>query len=850
MEKIRRFGGKIKEAAIWSAKKALAFIMRCMPGKDDFSGTEQAKFRFRKTEYLQYKDAKGKKWFYDTLLLNDPNTRVETFEVKGNEYVCVITDQFPEDFTALLWKEKYQGIITDSKYGAHHINVYYNPKQKFEKNYPRKYFDKNVRYEHTIIHKDNPLILFLRDYIRDIKPEKDTTSIVLPVGKENSNKFKLPDGSTPYKDASAEDNIKLEGIIEETLVSITGCVNNKKLNILVPYVRDQIHKAGFDIQTAISLAYTFQGFNNTLKYYYLKLNADAKYWKQNEFPALDFNKMFPEQVPNDNITFTDIVEISNTSRTIILAERLSGSNSIVSKIFHHNGERTLANRYLDVLSHCLIEIYKEGIITETDTQLSDKETKAYIDNYLSETDIAESLDTGTPESLDTLNNNDPNSVTEYDNKGKSDITPYRLSGNRKINIVQAFNANNKFAFYEGRRQGMNEHAKQFNPVLQQNEYTITEYKQSNELLERENQELKQQLLKITKDTLARENEYKKELADAKYAGVAQAQQAALSAVAHFYEGKAEENKKKLYEAKLKREKSKAEFFNKIGKKLRKLEIAKKNVLPIKISDEEIANGALKILKEKYNTNIFNYFDQLVGVPTDEQIDSLADRIANIVSNIPEQTIHVEYDDLNSDATRAADKNTRATEENIKLTKELKETLNKFIEQSKSSPTPIPTPTAEPIDMEAVYRRLENIVNKPTPTPIPTPVPTPTPTPTPTPIPVPTPVPKQESIDMDKINSLFSNFETRFNARLDDFQQEFAHSSAQEQSEPPPSHKQMPSSLIRMPGNTKQEHGRQYTNLNPGYTFSHSSSNTSGEFSAPPPLKVYYPIKRNVYRRSI
>ena len=104
--------------------------------------------------------------------------------------------------------------------------------------------------------------------------------------------------------------------------------------------------------------------------------------------------------------------------------------------------------------------------------------------------------------------------------------------------------------------------------------------------------------------------------------------------------------------------------------------------------------------------------------------------------------------------------------------------------------------------------------------------------------------------MDKINSLFSNFETRFNARLDDFQQEFAHSSAQEQSEPPPSHKQMPSSLIRMPENTKQENERQYTNLNPGYTFSHSSSNTSGEFSAPPPLKVYYPIKRNVYRRSI
>ena len=124
-------GKGVKKAAIWSKEKALAFIMRCMPSKDDFSETEQAKFRFRKTEYLQYKDAKGKKWFYDTLLLNDPNTRVETFEVKGNEYVCVITDQFPEDFTALLWKEKYQGIITDSKYGAYHINVYYNPKQKY-----------------------------------------------------------------------------------------------------------------------------------------------------------------------------------------------------------------------------------------------------------------------------------------------------------------------------------------------------------------------------------------------------------------------------------------------------------------------------------------------------------------------------------------------------------------------------------------------------------------------------------------------------------------------------------------------------------------------------------------------
>jgi hypothetical protein len=48
----------------------------------------------------------------------------------------------------------------------------------------------------------------------------------------------------------------------------------------------------------------------------------------------------------------------------------------------------------------------------------------------------------------------------------------------------------------------------------------------------------------------------------------------------------------------------------------------------------------------------------------------------------------------------------------------------------------------------------------------------------------------------------------------------------------------------------QEEEQQYAFMNPGYQFSQSSSNTSGEFSAPPPLKVYYPIKRNVYRRSI
>ena len=35
--------------------------------------------------------------------------------------------------------------------------------------------------------------------------------------------------------------------------------------------------------------------------------------------------------------------------------------------------------------------------------------------------------------------------------------------------------------------------------------------------------------------------------------------------------------------------------------------------------------------------------------------------------------------------------------------------------------------------------------------------------------------------------------------------------------------------------------------NPGYQFSQTSSNTSGEFTVPPPLKVYYPIKRNVKR---
>ena len=105
--------------------------------------------------------------------------------------------------------------------------------------------------------------------------------------------------------------------------------------------------------------------------------------------------------------------------------------------------------------------------------------------------------------------------------------------------------------------------------------------------------------------------------------------------------------------------------------------------------------------------------------------------------------------------------------------------------------------------------LANLTKAPKSTPSPKPVPTPVPTPQPTPDPY-----------KKILEEILENQKKQ--------------PTPQPQPTPPP----QPREEYRQPRN---DYG------NPGYQFSHSSSNTSGSFGAPPPLKVYYPIKRNVQR---
>ena len=46
----------------------------------------------------------------------------------------------------------------------------------------------------------------------------------------------------------------------------------------------------------------------------------------------------------------------------------------------------------------------------------------------------------------------------------------------------------------------------------------------------------------------------------------------------------------------------------------------------------------------------------------------------------------------------------------------------------------------------------------------------------------------------------------------------------------------------------QEYKENFNFAPPSLNFSHSASNTSGDSVAPPPLKVYYPIKKRYVRR--
>ena len=140
---------------------------------------------------------------------------------------------------------------------------------------------------------------------------------------------------------------------------------------------------------------------------------------------------------------------------------------------------------------------------------------------------------------------------------------------------------------------------------------------------------------------------------------------------------------------------------------------------------------------------------------------------------------------------------------------------------KPTATYVPKPTYTPTPYPTPYKNLS--LPKPTPRPTPRPTPVPTPTPRPTPAPTPMPEPVKEILN---------------------YLREQIKENPPQKPQPEPKHNYY-GGLDYQRENFDFHY--EYKPSNPGYQFSQNSSNTSGEFTVPPPLKVYYPIKRNVKR---
>lgn len=768
--------------------------------KIDYSQTNYTRFEFKNKQDYKFKDRDGKLVFSDSILTFDGfKNKIGVFQLANSEYVVVATNDWNSDLLLKIWNEKYlPSPGATSVTAGYHINVYINSKKNFNPLYPLDYFDKNCKYKFSIIHKDDPMIDFLSDHINYVEPyrlpnslekfDKDFNDLKEKEERE-ARPWYLPKERTPYYDADPNQVAKAEKIIGEVVIQMTDCANEEKVDNIVAYQMEKFHEAGLSINDVVVLNYNLAAYNNQQIAQFIVSNAVEQFPELvEEIPAITSgkNNELMAQVPKAPITFTDLVEITNKTQTLLIAKRIQGQKPRkvslydktleLARIKNKEKDKTPTDVFLGVWANTILQLNQTNYIKQQDTYLNETQVQQYING----------------------------SMTTFDRRNR-------------MNFVQFMNAYGRYRHQQGLESGREETMKAIGPVIKEQQSTIVQQNQTINSLEEHNKDLKDSNLNLSKTISEMTDKYNANITRVSAESYNKGFQDSQGLVSKYMMNTAKEQEEKARAIRERQNKDHQKFMEMLGKKVREAMYKQHKVLPIKTTDEELAKQAMASLKEGEE----KILDIIKSGLHEEQTNYVAEKIANIFTK-PEAKPEPQ-DDLEDTTERTV--------------KELKKELETLISYVKTTPTPTPIPT-----------------------PISTPTPAPTPSPMPTPAPTPIPAPQFNTDRLEEKLSRMEELLTKIESRKTDITPNLPPQRVRIPEKPSNlrNYNWLPRTKIEQPIsdiNTFETREQNYsipqkedTNYgNPGYQFSQTSSNTSGEFTVPPPLKVYYPIKRNVKR---
>ena len=804
--------GYLKNLLNWLKKPAL-----------DYSMTNYTVFKFKDKKDLMFKDEKRGKILYDALDFStihgtdhDGMLKVRKVNMNNNGMFGYCTPYWNRDLLERIWNEKYE-VAPFYVSPGYHINFYMNTKSEFNPMYPGAYLDKNAKYLFTVMRKDDPMIGYIKDHIMDVKPfemlpQYDLESVFANADvweekfREIHNKdFELPAGSTPFEGEDTATITKAEQVIADLTVQMTDCVNMTKVNSIVAYNMKNFKEKGFTADEIVAYGHALIINNNTQIANLMIDNAIKQYPElASELPAIgggplaiegDNNTAVVEQMPKGKITFSDLVDISNKTQSLILAKRIQGINTPanfkgLAEVFkkRESKEETKSRAFLNVWANTLLKLNSTGYITPRDTQLNETQVEQYM-----------------------------NSMETYD-------------GNFRLTLAQFMNAFGKYKRQEGLEEGRVETMKTLGPVMAEQQRSIVQQNSTINALTGNVNDLKDTVSQYETNMTKMVDEYRKNITDTSISSYNKGFQDSQKLVSEHLALTAEQTRKAAEQGRAKVEAEKNAFTKELGKRIRKRLYEQGKVIPIKTTDEELAKEALADLK-KEQMDVIQAVE--MGI-TKQQSNDLLDKITSYITTpkVDEDAI----DDL-------PDRNEQKIAQLDKNLDDIYGMLYEISKNTKHTPTPTPVPTPMPTP-------------KPTPKPTPTPLPTPTPFPTEElvrqiasqvanqilnqtrPPPTPTPMPEPEPIKPSELRPFYRTKPKIFQTEM---------------------HKPPESSIASIPTEENTyDNDYQYTQSFwygfPSFGNSPYASGSGGETAPPPPLVVYYPVKKRnaakIHRRRV
>lgn len=694
-----------------------------------------------------------------------------------------------------------------------HVEVYYN--EGFNKTYPpsqkqrlyNDYMGNRVKtYLYTIMDKDDPMFSFIGDYLSDVEPypgNQEINKFIDKYWEENDEIvdewIENIDKDYPYKWEDPKEIMRLNTMLQAYIYQLTGSRNKVKNQQIAKEMIEDFYKEKLTLRDLYTLLYTSLHYNNVNiyndlmnKYGNISTSINNTIFKNFKPNITDVSK----EGPDNKLSFAEIVDICNKTKTLLAiseAERVNTANTFL-QMFKETDKviNKLDNKVaslLKVVSNTVLKINDTNFITEEDKQVKEEDLKSSGDEDVYET---------------------------Y----KPDLDK---------------------AFEEGYNKGRTETITKFQPILAKQRDTIDTQSNTINYLSTTNKNYYKKLLNMADDINKVYKESIKNQTKAEKSGYEKGFEASTNLQIDLLTKKQEERKRKAAKEEQERARREEKLKEKLGKKIK--ERAGLSYTPLHVFDsyKTLAEKAIKEMNKHdiYPQDLWNR-----GEVKEEDADRIINKIAEAYLNPKTPDV---IDDLDSSVERKLDelkkmlqvppKQDNSLMDEVRNLREDFKTMRQEIQNFKFPEPQIQLPPQSQdsetrqylIDLNNRFNSLESALKR-----------QPVSTNTVTTDYIPT-IDPQMMLEIDNLKDDFKALSNKLFPPQQNALREYKTPYIQDTPYVPPA-----SGPLAFP--QTQEYKENFNFAPPSLNFSHSASNTSGDSVAPPPLKVYYPIKKRYVRR--